>query len=276
MLTSHRIKTRTEAAADAVCNTFELQRAKHYVALASGSGIAPVLTIVASVLETEPLSRLSLFYGNRTAASTLFLDDVFALKNRFMGRFAVHFLLSREPQEIELFNGRLDYAKVRELAATLFDAATVDEYFICGPGSMVEDASKALLDCGATGKIRTELFTTAGNPVESREARAAAEGVAGLTQVTVVMDGRRRGFTMPQSKGNGDGECVLDAGLRAGFDLPYSCRAGVCSTCRARLVRGEVRMDYDQALEAWELEAGYVLCCQARPSTPEIEISYDE
>lgn len=258
----------------------EPQRAKRYVAFAAGSGITPVLSIAATVLESEPHSRFVLFYGNRTAASTMFLEEVLALKNLYTTRFSVHFLMSREPQDIELFNGRMDGAKVREFARTIFDVAAVDEFFVCGPGSMVEEVSQALRQLGAKGKIHAELFTTAGNPIESRPAEATAvpEPAAGrdTTQVTVVMDGRRRSFSMPRANGVYGGDSVLDAAARAGFELPYSCRAGVCSTCRTRLVRGEVRMDHNQALEDWELEAGYVLCCQAHPTTAEIEITYDE
>lgn len=256
--------------------SIEPQRAKRYVAFAAGSGITPVLSIVSSVLEAEPLSSLILFYGNRTAASTMFLDEVMALKNRFTGRLAVHFLLSRESQDIELLNGRLDGARVRQLAQDLFDVASTDEYFLCGPGSMVDDIGRVLRELGAGGKIHTELFTAAGNPVETRMEGPALGEAKDLTQVTVVMDGRRRSFHMPMSNAAHGGESVLEAAERAGFELPYSCRAGVCSTCRARLLKGEVRMDHDQALEDWELAAGYVLCCQAHPTTPEIELTYDE
>lgn len=251
----------------------EPQRAKRYVAFAAGSGITPVLSIAATVLASEPQSRFVLFYGNRTAASTMFLDEVMALKNRYPSRFSVHFLLSREPQEIDLFNGRLDAARIREFAGAIFDVAAVDEYFVCGPGSMVEDVSQALRELGATGKIHTELFTTAGNPIgEIHVAATASAEVHDSTQVAIVMDGRRRSFNM----GTDGDESVLDAAARAGFDLPYSCRAGVCSTCRTKLTRGQVRMDHNLALEDWEVEAGYILCCQAHPTTAEIEITYDE
>jgi ring-1,2-phenylacetyl-CoA epoxidase subunit PaaE len=254
--------------------TLEPQRAKRYVAFAAGSGITPVLSIAASVLAAEPLSRLALCYGNRTAASTMFLDEVLALKNRYIDRFSVHFLLSREPQDIELLNGRLEPAKVRELAAALFEVGAIDEYFICGPGSMVEDVGRTLRELGATGKVHTELFTTAGTPIQYRPAVAAPVVARDVTQVDVVMGGRRRSFNMPLD--DGSGESVLDAAARAGFDLPYSCRAGVCSTCRAKLLKGKVRMDHNLALEDWEVAEGYVLCCQAYPITAEIEITYDE
>ena len=252
----------------------EPQRIKHYVAFAAGSGITPVLSIVATALALERNSRFILFYGNRTTASTMFVDEVLALKNRFPSRFSVHFVMSREPQDSELFNGRLDRVKVREFANVFFDAAGIDEFFICGPGSMVEEVSAALRELGTPGKIHTELFSTLERPagMPRQQATSPTTDARGETQVTVVIDGRRRNFSM-QRDGN---ESVLDAAARAGIDLPYSCTAGVCSTCRTRVVKGNVRMEYNLALEDWEVEAGYALCCQARPMTAELEISYDE
>lgn len=252
----------------------EPQRVKRYVAFAAGSGITPVLSIAATTLALERESRFILFYGNRTTASTMFVDAVLALKNRYPARFSVHFVMSREPQDSELFNGRLDRAKVREFAAVFFDAAAIDEFFVCGPGSMVEEVSATLRELGAPGKIHTELFSTLDRPVgmPRRAVASPATDAHGETQVTVIIDGRRRNFSMPR-----DGkESVLDAAARAGVDLPYSCMAGVCSTCRTRVVKGDVRMEYNLALEDWEIEAGYALCCQARPMTAELEISYDE
>jgi ring-1,2-phenylacetyl-CoA epoxidase subunit PaaE len=250
----------------------EPQRAKHYAAFAAGSGITPVLSIAATVLALEPRSRFMLFYGNRTTASTMFLEDVLALKNRYPARFSVHFVMSREPQEVELLNGRLDRDKVRELAGRFFQVDAVDEFFICGPGTMVEDVSGVLRELGARGKIHTELFTTGDHLGAAEPVRVVGTPTQALTQVAVVMDGRRRTFTMPRESG----QTVLDAAARAGIDLPYSCRAGVCSTCRTRVVKGEVRMDHNLALEDWELEEGYVLCCQSHPVTPELELTYDE
>jgi ring-1,2-phenylacetyl-CoA epoxidase subunit PaaE len=251
----------------------EPHRAKRYVAFAAGSGITPVLSIAATTLALEPASRFLLFYGNRTIASTMFLDDVLALKNRYPERFSVHFIMSREPQDIEVFNGRLDPARIREFEGAFFDADAVDEYFICGPGAMVEDVSQVLRQLGATGKIHSELFTTAERPAPLPHTPAdASAALHDATQVAVVMDGRRRSFSMPRE----GADSVLDAAARAGIDLPYSCRAGVCSTCRARVTRGEVRMEENLALEDWELDAGYVLCCQARPLTAELELTYDE
>lgn len=264
-------------------------RAGRFVAFAAGSGITPVLSIAATVLAREPRSRFMLFYGNRTAASTMFLEDVMALKNRYPERFSVHFLMSREPQDIALLNGRIDGARVREFARAFFDPAAVDEFFLCGPGSMNDDVAATLRDLGAAGRIHTEYFSAADAPAKAAPAPApmpapaptpelaaaciGAAGVAaaGATRVTVLMDGRRRMFEMAAR----DGQSVLDAAAAAGIELPFSCRAGVCSTCRARVVKGEVTMDQNHALEDWELAEGFVLCCQAHPTGAELEISYD-
>jgi len=255
----------------------EPARAKRYVAFAAGCGITPVLSIAATVLAEEPASRFQLYYGNTSAARTMFLDEVLALKNRFLPRFSVCFVMSREPQEFELFNGRIDTAKVVDLGSHEFDAATVDEFFICGPGSMADDVQAALASLGAGGRVHVEHFVPAATasvaaPVKARAAAASAPTAgAGGSTITVVMDGRRREFRMPLG-----GEVILDAAGRAGLDLPFSCRAGVCSTCRAKLVRGTAVMEHNVALEEWEVEAGYILCCQARPTSAALEISYDE
>ncbi len=247
-------------------------RAKRYVAFAAGSGITPVLSIAATVLALEPASRFQLYYGNTSTARTMFLEDVLALKDRFLPRFSVCFVMSREPQEFELFNGRLDAAKVEELARHDFDVAAVDEYFICGPGSMATDVQAALTGLGARGRVHVEYFgPTAAAPAKAPAPPAKPAIAADGATVTVIMDGRRRSFQMPMHD-----EAILDAAGRAGLDLPFSCRAGVCSTCRAKLLSGTAEMEHNVALEDWEVEAGYILCCQARPTSPALEISYDE
>ena len=263
---------------------------RHCVGFAAGSGISPVLGIAVSLLEAEPASRFQLYYGNTGIARAMFLEEIMGLKDRYLTRFSVHFVMSREPQELDVFNGRLDAAKVRELARGSFDPAVVDEYFLCGPGTMIEDIRTELARLGARGRIHAEYFTPPGDtaedvtrvPAETSVPRAATQpaqapgttrgtGAAGLATVTVVMDGRRRSFAVTAAD-----EYVLDAAAAAGIDLPFSCRAGVCSTCRAKLKRGTVSLDNNVALEDWELEAGYILCCQARPTSPELEITYDE
>lgn len=256
-------------------------QARRLVAFAAGSGITPVLSIAATVLAREPQSVFVLFYGNRTAASTMFLEEVMALKNRFAARFAVHFLMSREPQEIDLLNGRIDAPHVRAFARVFFDVATVDEFFLCGPGSMNDEIAHTLRELGARGKVHAEYFGVGAPPAEvARTPAPAGSALAGGalqaagqgTQVSVLMDGRRRAFTMAAR----DDATLLEAAEEAGIDLPYSCRAGICSTCRARVLKGEVRMDQNHALEDQEVAAGFILCCQAHPVSAELEISYDE
>lgn len=247
-------------------------RARRHVAFAAGSGITPVLSIAATVLAREPASQFVLFYGNRTAASTMFLDEVMALKNRYPARFAVHFLMSREPQEIALLNGRLDAARVRELARVLLDVTAVDEFFLCGPGSMNDDIAQVLRELGAAGKVHTEYFNVSGVDAVPAVAGPAPRHAVDEVKVTVLMDGRRRSFALSPASG----ETVLEAAERAGIDLPYSCRAGVCSTCRAKRLQGSVDMAQNHALEDWELAEGFVLCCQARPTSATLELTYDE
>jgi ring-1,2-phenylacetyl-CoA epoxidase subunit PaaE len=246
-----------------------------YLAFAAGSGISPVLSIATAVLEQEAGSQFVLVYGNRTSARTMFLEDVLALKNRFLGRFAVHFIMSREPQDIDVFNGRVDAAKIRTLAGVLFDPAAVDEVFICGPGDMATSTREALRALGTEAPIHFERFTTQAEPplpaADVGRAPVAPAATSDAATVTVIQDGRRRSFTMLPSD-----ESVLDAAARAGIDLPFSCRAGVCSTCRAKVVSGAVTMAHNVALEDWELAAGFVLCCQSRPASRELELSYDE
>ncbi|HUY83960.1 MAG TPA: 2Fe-2S iron-sulfur cluster-binding protein [Steroidobacteraceae bacterium] len=251
--------------------TLDPARSGRYAAFAAGSGITPVLPIVAAILGAEQDSRVTLFYGNRSAARAMFLEEVLALKDRYLERFAAHFLMSREPQDVELFNGRLDGAKLRALAATEFDPHSIDEYFICGPGAMVKDLSAALRAFDATGKIHVERFSIDAGPAAAASVTGRVGAASGAgTEVQVTMDGRRRAFRMSRD------ERILEAGERAGLTLPFSCRAGVCSTCRAKLVAGTVEMERNQALEDWEVQAGFVLCCQARPTSSRIEITYDE
>lgn len=246
----------------------EASSSRTCMALAAGSGITPILSIVATILANEPASRFIVVYGNRSSGRAMFLEELFALKNRYLDRLSLQFLMTQEPQDVDLFNGRLDADRLRTLASSEFDVSRVDEFFLCGPDTMVKDLTAALRDLGATGKIHSERFSV-DSPTAARVASAATGAPAG-TEVTITMDGRRRTFRA------GSGATLLEAGEAAGLALPYSCRAGVCSTCRAKVVDGTVAMDRNQALEDWEIEAGFVLCCQARPTSPRVEISYDE
>lgn len=248
-----------------------------FVAFAAGCGITPVVSIVRTLL-TQGAARVVVFYGNTGTGRVMCLEELLALKDRHMERLALHFLMSREPQEVELYNGRLDADRVREFAKHLFDAAETREYFICGPGSMLDDVAAALAELGVSGeRIHAERFRVADDAaaipaVQPRPAPVeAAPPKSGVAQVSVRMDGRRRVFAMAM-----DDETVLDAAARAGIDLPFSCRAGVCSTCRTKVVSGVVEMAQNYALEDWELAQGYVLACQARCTSPALELDYDE
>lgn len=258
------------------------------VAMAAGCGVTPIVSIARSWLEAGPTGRVILFYGNRGMARAMCLEELLALKDRYLDRLALHFVMSREPQEAAIYNGRLDGEHVRELARSFFAPAEIAEYFICGPGDMIDSVAHALGALGVSSdRIRAEHFTVstaapdeaavpvsvhAENGNEPTAAPQPAAGAnAGMTEVTVLMDGRRRSFTMRMSC-----ESVLDGAARAGLDLPFSCRAGVCSTCRTKVVRGEVAMDQNYALEDWELEQGYVLACQSKVKTAVLELDYDE
>jgi ring-1,2-phenylacetyl-CoA epoxidase subunit PaaE len=250
-----------------------------YVAFAAGCGITPVFSILSSVLREDRAGRALLFYGNRTAARAMLLEDLLVLKDRHLGRLALNFVMSREPQEIELLNGRIDAGKVSAFAHRLFDPHAVTAYFVCGPGTMIVEVSRALEGLGVeSSRIRTEHFTAVhgatepgAQAVQARHGPADAGMGEELTRVSVVLDGRRRSFSMRPR-----GETVLEAAERSGLDLPFSCRAGVCSTCRTKVVRGEVEMEQNYALTDEELAQGVVLACQARAITHELELTYDE
>jgi ring-1,2-phenylacetyl-CoA epoxidase subunit PaaE len=249
------------------------ERQHSYAAFAAGSGITPILSLAADILAREPHSRFTLIYGNRSISRTMFLEETLALKNRYMDRFSVHFVMSREPQQTAWLNGRIDAPKIRELAHHMTEIAGADEYLICGPGTMVDEVRGAIKELNANAPIRFERFA-AGTPrpmeilTKVNAPVPAPEEV--LATISVVMDGRRRTFEMAPSDAS-----VLDAAERAGLDLPFSCRSGICATCRARITDGAAVMTHNIALEPWETAAGFVLCCQARPTTATLEISYD-
>jgi len=247
-----------------------------YVAFAAGCGITPVLAVTRALL-AQAGSRVIVFYGNSGTPRTMCLEELLALKDEHLAQLALHFVMSREPQEVELYNGRIDAARVRALAESLFEPAAVSEYFVCGPGDMIEQVTGALRALGVDGaRVHAEHFTLATTAEGAAAppqppAPVASAAAAGFAEVSVLMDGRRRSFSMKM-----DGETVLDAAARAGVELPFSCRAGVCSTCRTKVVAGEVVMAQNYALEDWELQQGYVLACQSRVTTPTLELDYDE
>ena len=249
------------------------ERAQAYVAFAAGSGITPILSLVTDILAREPRSRVTLIYGNRTISRTMFLEEILALKNCYIDRLSVHFVMTREPQQTEWLNGRIDGTKVRELAGHMGEIPAADEYLICGPGDMVDEVRNALKELNGVAAIRFERFAAGtARPLEvmiKEQVAPAPQEV--LATISVVMDGRRRSFPMAP----GDAS-VLDAAERAGLELPFSCRSGICATCRARITEGHAVMTHNIALEPWETDAGFVLCCQARPTTATLEISYDQ
>ena len=248
------------------------ERRHGYVAFAAGSGITPVLSLATDILANEPRSRFTLIYGNRSIARTMFLEETLALKNRYLDRFSVHFLMSREPQQAAFLNGRINGAKVRELSIQLAEISGADEYLICGPGDMVDEVRGVLQSLNGNAQIRFERFASAASPVEgARPLPALRTPDEVLASISIVMDGRRRKF--PMSPGDGS---VLDAAERAGLELPFSCRSGICATCRARVVEGAAVMTHNIALAKWETDAGFILCCQARPITATLEVSYDQ
>ena len=247
---------------------------KHYVAFAAGSGITPVLSLIKTTLWREPESRFTLVYGNRTVASILFSEELEDLKDRYMGRFTLHHVLSREPQDVPLFSGRIDGEKCRALLDTLLPAADIDEAFICGPGAMLDAVRDTLVAAGVdAAHIHVERFATPGaRGVVSRPAPpAAAADDAPAAEVVVISDGVTRTLRVPFA-----GASILDAALGAGADLPFACKGGVCCTCRARILEGEVKMDKNYSLEPHELARGFVLSCQSHPVSERVVISYDE
>lgn len=245
---------------------------RRYVAFAAGSGITPILSIVRTTLEREPLGEFTLFYGNRASSTIMFREELEALKDRFLGRFNLAFVMSREEQDIDLLNGRLTREKCDALLDKWVDARTLSYAFVCGPDTMIDEATAALVGHGVPReRIRTERFAPGPASSRSRRPEAAETGEPATVEVTAILDGRTHRFALRK-----DAESVLEAGLRQGVALPYSCKGGICSTCRARLVAGEVDMDATYALEDYEVANGYVLCCQSYPVTDRVTVDFDQ
>ncbi len=246
---------------------------KNYLAFAAGSGITPVISILKAVLEREPESRFTLVYGNRGRGSILFREDIEALKNRYMQRLRVYHVLSRESMDIPLFTGRIDGEKAAEFCRQLVDPATVDEAFICGPEAMILAVREALLQLGlAEGQIHFELFASPDAPRQQHRQWTAehAEESGPMSTVRITLDGVTTELQLAYS-----GDTILDAALKAGADLPYACKGGVCCTCRAKVTEGAVEMEVNYALEKDEVAKGFVLTCQSHPTTPVVAIDFD-
>jgi ring-1,2-phenylacetyl-CoA epoxidase subunit PaaE len=248
--------------------TLDATSTKTYAAIAAGSGITPVLSIVATILEGEPDAQVMLVYANRSHRTVMFLDDLHDLKDRFPDRFWLVHVLSREQQDVDLFSGRLDGERLTRILDALLPAGDVDEWFLCGPQQMVVDLRQVILEHGVEPTaIHTELFHA--DPVP-RPPEVVAPGVEGAAHVTIKLDGRSSDLELrPDDVG------VLEAALRVRSDLPFACRGGVCGTCRAQLVEGTVTMDANYALEPEEIAEGYVLTCQSHPTSPRVVLDYD-
>jgi ring-1,2-phenylacetyl-CoA epoxidase subunit PaaE len=245
--------------------------ARRYLAIAAGSGITPVISLARTLLAAEPSSSFTLVYGNRDMASIMFREVLDDLKDRYMARFSAIHILSRELQDVALFNGHIDGPRLKALsAAGLIAPADTDLVFVCGPTAMMDSAETALAALGAVPeRIQTERFLpTPGAAIRKPDtADTPPEGA----RVTAIYDGVARTFQMAP----GESSAIL-AAERAGIDLPSSCRGGMCCTCRARVVEGEAEMAVNYSLEDWELEAGFILTCQSWPTTPTLTLDFDD
>lgn len=257
--------------------TIRKPRALHRVGFAAGSGITPILSIVASTLEESDSAKFTLVYGNRRMSSVMFNEALQDLKDRYKNRLTLIHILSRQAQEVPMLEGRIDGAKVQQLIDTLLPAKSMDEVFVCGPEAMIESVEAALQAAGVPPeRIYSERFTSPRLEEMSPEARRAAiaqpdpEAPQGQVALTVVIDGKTHEMSMRRD------QHVLDVALSTGLDLPYSCKAGVCCTCRAKVLDGSVSMDKNFTLEEAEIAQGFVLSCQARPTSDKLTVSYDE
>ena len=253
------------------------KRAIHRVGFAAGSGITPILSIAATTLEEQPDSKFTLIYGNRRMSTVMFNEDLQDLKDRYRDRLTMIHVLSRQAQEVDLLQGRIDGPKVRAIIDALLPVGSMDEVFICGPEAMIEATETALRAAGVPAeRIHTERFSSPRLDELSPEARRAAiaqpdpEAPAGQVALTVLIDGKPHELAMRRD------QHVLDVALSAGLDAPYSCKAGVCCTCRAKVLEGSVSMDKNFTLEEEEMAQGFVLSCQARPTSDRLVVSYDE
>ncbi len=243
---------------------------KSYLGFAAGSGITPILSIIAAVLRDEPGSHFSLFYGNRRQTTTMFIDDLYALKNRYPDRLQLQFVFSQEDQEFPIGAGRLDSDKVRELYGLFCRGTHPDEAYVCGPDTMIESVTAALVELGMDKDcIHSERFG-APRMRRDKDAPAPASGLDEVT-VTVILDGHKKSFEMADTDDN-----IVDAAAEHGIDLPYSCKGGVCATCRCHVREGAVTMATNYGLEPWEVEKGFVLACQSRPTSKSLVLDYDK
>ncbi len=251
--------------------SFEAGQARTYVGFAGGSGITPILSLLKTALSVEQDSHFVLLYGNRASNSVMFLEEIASLKDSFIDRLQIYHFLEDEEGEIDLFNGRLDTAKIADVLGTLVDPADIDAAFICGPGPMMDAVETGLVGAGVEqDRILIERFTvnkmTEAQLAAAREMEQAAAG----KPVVLNIEGRRRKINFDPAK-----ETILENARANGLPAPYACKAGVCATCRAKVVKGEVRMIQNYGLSDKEVEQGYVLTCQSVPVSDEVELDFD-
>ncbi len=246
---------------------------KSYLAIAAGSGITPIMSIMKTVLLTEPNSEFTLIYGNKATNSIIFREEIEDLKNQYLNRLRVFYVLSREQTEIPFLYGRIDEDKCNSLFETIIDPSNVDEAFLCGPAPMIDASRQALEQAGMDAKnVHFELFASPQQLAEQKQATSDKKKGEGMqADVTIILDGLSTELTM-----DAEAENILDAALANGADLPFACKGGVCATCRAKIEEGEVEMDINYALEPDELERGFVLTCQAHPKTSKVVVNFDE
>lgn len=248
---------------------------RHHVGIAAGSGITPILSILKSTLEVEPNSTFTLIYGNRSTQSIMFLEELEALKNRYLGRLQIFHVLSRETTGSDLLNGRITGEKVKQFTEYLIPAAEIDSVFLCGPYSMVQSAQEALLEAGVPkAAIHTELFGTpedmAAIAQQAKKPELSEAEREQMSRITIIVDDK--GTEIDLKRG---GDSILDAALKVRNELPFACKGGVCATCKAKVLEGKVEMDVNYSLTDEEIAQGYILTCQAHPVSERVIVSFD-
>lgn len=245
-------------------------RSKNYLAFAAGSGITPVISIIKTTLLAEPASHFTLIYGNRNRKSIIFNEELNAIKNKHMERFILHHMLSREETDAPVNHGRISADKCEQLSTFLVDFDNMDHIFLCGPEEMIFTTRDWLLQKGIVkDKIHFELFTVPGEKTRTQQQKITKDH-GKTSYIKIKIDGRTIGFDLPF-----EGFSILEGALQTGADLPFACKGGVCATCRAKLIKGQVEMDNNYAIEEDELNAGFILTCQSHPRTEEVEIDFD-
>ncbi len=245
---------------------------RSYVAFAAGSGITPVMSILKHTLMSVETASFILFYGNKTSEDVMFRETLEQLKNQFLGRLSIHHFFSREQTASPLFHGRIDAAKVRQLAGRLFDPSTGDLFFACGPGEMVVEVKDTLKELGVPEEaLKYELFTPAGEKKGAAKASARAEVKPTLEKVKLIIELDGDDFSLEVDPRLS----ILDDGLLNDLDLPYACKAGICCTCKAKVIEGEVKMERADSLDQDEIDAGYILTCQAFPASETVKVDFD-